>query len=146
MDYSRVVRFGETDAGGVVYFAELLKFCHEAYEAGLGAAGIDLKTFFASRGTTAVPIVRAQADFYGPMFCGDRITIALQPKLLTPDSFEISYEILGQPKAGAIAPKLAQALTRHVCIRTKDRHRCPLPERLMGWVQSDRLSDASDRI
>ena len=42
----RVIRFQETDAAGVVYFANLLALCHEAYEASLAHAGIALKPFF----------------------------------------------------------------------------------------------------
>jgi hypothetical protein len=29
----RTVRFGETDAAGVMHFHQLLRWCHEAYEA-----------------------------------------------------------------------------------------------------------------
>ena len=44
--YTRSIRFHETDAAGVVYFANVLVLCHEAYEASLAAAGIDLGEFF----------------------------------------------------------------------------------------------------
>ena len=148
-DYSRVIRFRETDAGGVVYFAELLAFCHEAYEARLAAAGLDLRAFFSRDGVVleergdaiALPIVHTQADFFKPMFCGDRITISLAPKQLTPNSFEIAYEVFGTAKNEAPAPKIAQALTRHVCIKTTDRRRCSLPQALVTWIDS--LSESS---
>lgn len=139
--YSRVVRFGETDAGGVVYFAELLGFCHEAYEDGLAAAGIDVRAFFSGEGTSlgergyavAVPIVHARADFYRPMFCGDRLTFSLLPKLLTSDSFEVTYEVFGSGES-ANGRKVAEALTRHVAIRMDNRRRCPLPDYLTNWI------------
>ena len=138
--YSRVVRFGETDAGGVVYFAELLGFCHEAYEDGLAVAGVDVRAFFSGKGTdltkrkyaVAVPIVHVQADFYRPMFCGDRITISLTPKLLTPDSFEVAYKVFGSGESAT--DRVAEALTRHVAIRTDNRRRCPLPDYLTNWI------------
>ncbi|MFS8118916.1 MAG: acyl-CoA thioesterase, partial [Microcoleus sp.] len=41
--YTRTVRFQDTDAAGVVYFANVLAMCHEAYEASLAASGINLK-------------------------------------------------------------------------------------------------------
>jgi 1,4-dihydroxy-2-naphthoyl-CoA hydrolase len=44
--YNRTVRFQDTDAAGVVYFANVLSMCHEAYEASLAASGINLKSFF----------------------------------------------------------------------------------------------------
>ncbi len=148
--YSRVVRFGETDAGGVVYFAELLGFCHEAYEAGLAAAGVDVRAFFSGEGAStdrgyavAVPIVHAQADFYRPMFCGDRLIFSLMPKLLTPDSFEVAYEVFG-PGESANGQKVAKALTRHVAIRTDSRRRCPLPDYLTNWIAAQ--SEPSELI
>ncbi|MBD2021122.1 1,4-dihydroxy-2-naphthoyl-CoA hydrolase, partial [Leptolyngbya sp. FACHB-36] len=42
--YSRTVRFSDTDAAGVVYFASALSICHEAYEASLAAVGVDLRS------------------------------------------------------------------------------------------------------
>ena len=47
--YTRTIRFHETDAAGVVYFANLLTLCHEAYEAALAEAGLDVKSFFFKR-------------------------------------------------------------------------------------------------
>lgn len=142
--YSRVIRFRETDAGGVVYFADLLAFCHEAYEAGLAAAGLDVRAFFSRDGAVlkereyaiAVPIVHTQADFFKPMFCGDRIAITLSPKQLTADSFEVTYTVFKKVRDKEPTPKIAQALTRHVCIKTSNRRRCPLPEALVTWIES----------
>ena len=137
--YSRVVRFGETDAGGVVYFAELLGFCHEAYEAALARAGVDVRAFFSAAGVVeeregevfgvAVPIVRTEADFFRPMFCGDRITISLVPQILSSDSFEVVYEVFSEREQS-----VAKALTRHVSIRVDSRCRCSLPSCLTNWL------------
>jgi 1,4-dihydroxy-2-naphthoyl-CoA hydrolase len=49
-DYFRTVRFADTDAAGVVFFANYLVFCHEAYEESLAANGIELQTFFKTTG------------------------------------------------------------------------------------------------
>lgn len=126
--YSRTIRFADTDAAGVVYFARLLSICHEAYEESLRQAAIDVQTFF-SRGAIAVPITHAEADFRRPLMCGDAITIQLIPRQITPDSFEVQYEVLHEEKVVAIA------LTRHVCIDTATRQRHPLTSRLLQWLQ-----------
>lgn len=137
-NYLRVVRFQETDAGGVVYFAELLGFCHEAYEDSLAKAGVDVRAFFSGSGLAdedgdqlaiAVPIVHAEADFFKPMFCGDHISISLMPARLTPNSFEVAYEVFSRD-----GQKVAKALTRHVAIWVDSRRRCPLPKYLMRWI------------
>ena len=72
--YQRIIRFQDTDAAGVVYFANVLAMCHEAYEESLAASGINLKAFF-SNSDIAIPIVHASVDFFRPMFCGDKIYI-----------------------------------------------------------------------
>lgn len=136
--YARTIRFHETDAAGVVYFANLLTLCHEAYEAALGSLGIDLKSFFSAVGGVAVPIVHAEADYHQPLFCGDAIAITLKPQQLSPHSFEIAYQITAPlGPAGThdpLAKPLAKALTRHVCIRTDVSRRHPLPLELTDWI------------
>lgn len=124
--YSRSIRFSETDAAGVVYFANVLTFCHEAYEASLIASGIDARSFFSNQ-EIAVPIVHAEVDYFKPMFCGDEITIALVPNVLEPSEFEISYKLLNQQS-------IAKALTRHVCIDPKTRSRQNLIPELLHWL------------
>ncbi len=126
--YHRTVRFQDTDAAGVVYFANVLSMCHEAYEASLAAAGIDLHTFF-SRAEVAVPIIHADVDFFKPMVCGDRLIIHLTARPLPDCVFEIDYRILHADR-GTL---LSQAHTRHVCIRRDTRSRHPLPTDMNHW-------------
>jgi 1,4-dihydroxy-2-naphthoyl-CoA hydrolase len=125
--YDRTIHFSETDAAGVVYFANVLTLCHEAYEASLVASGIEIRSFFSGK-EIAVPIVHAEVDFLKPMFCGDRITIQLAPNLLKPSEFEIRYHLSQESKQVGIA------LTRHVCISTKTRSRIELSASLRQWL------------
>ena len=91
--YQRTVRFQDTDAAGVVYFANVLTMCHEAYEESLDTSGINIKLFF-SNPNVAIPIVHASVDFFRPMFCGDKVSIHLSPCQLGKDNFEINYIIM----------------------------------------------------
>jgi 1,4-dihydroxy-2-naphthoyl-CoA hydrolase len=146
--YSRIIHFQETDAAGVVYFANLLTLCHEAYEASLAEAGVDLKQFFSSGGEVAVPIAHAAVDFHQPLYCGDRITITLTPRQLNPQSFEITYIITLQNRdeeegSEIDSRPLAQALTRHVCISLRDRRRQVLTSSLVGWIEGLEESEAA---
>lgn len=126
--HTRTIRFQDTDAAGVVYFANVLAMCHEAYEESLAASGINLKSFF-SNPAVAFPIVHASVDFLRPMFCGDKLLIQLTPKFLTDNEFEISYQIV------AAADKVvAQAITKHVCIDAARRTRIQLPEEISQWL------------
>ncbi|MEG3902571.1 thioesterase family protein [Microcoleus sp. B4-C5] len=129
--YTRTVRFQDTDAAGVVYFANVLAMCHEAYEASLAASGINLKAFF-SNSEVAFPILHASVDFYRPMFAGDRLMIQLTPKQVTGDEFEIAYQLFSEEVAERSA---AKALTKHVCIDAVSRTRKQLSEELMEWMR-----------
>jgi len=128
---NHTVQFQETDAAGVVYFANGLIICHGAYEASLAAVGVNLAKFFAP-GELAYPILRATIDFRQPMRCGDCLEIWLQPERLNHSSFEIQYRLTPhhQPETS-----LAQAVTRHVCIETRSRQRHPLSAQMDAWLQ-----------
>ena len=130
--YTRTVHFQDTDAAGVVYFANVLAMCHEAYEESLAASGINLKAFF-SNPEVAFPIIHASVDFYRPMFAGDRLMINLTPKQVTGNEFEIAYQVF--VVAGEVAGRsAAKAVTKHVCIDAASRTRKQLSEELMQWM------------
>ena len=129
--YARTVHFQDTDAAGVVYFANVLAMCHEAYEASLAASGINLKAFF-SNPDVAFPIIHASVDFYRPLFAGDRLMIQFTPKQVAGDEFEIAYKVFSGEVAGRSA---AKALTKHVCIDAGTRTRKQLSENLMQWMR-----------
>lgn len=57
--YQRKIFFADTDAAGVVYFANLLSICHEAYEEFLTNFYINLQDFFSSN-IIAIPIIHAE--------------------------------------------------------------------------------------
>ncbi|MGL4378427.1 MAG: acyl-CoA thioesterase [Microcoleaceae cyanobacterium] len=128
--YSRTIRFQDTDAAGVVYFANVLAICHEAYEASLAASDINLKTFFTTP-DLAIPIIHASVDFYRPMFCGDRVLIHLTPQYVSDNEFEIVYQLF---LAENPDKPLAKAITKHVCIDSINRKRQKLSEKLIKWI------------
>lgn len=143
--YCRTIRFHETDAAGVVYFANVLAFCHEAYEAALQESAIDFSQFFSASNRSPVPIAHAEADYFMPLFVGDRIAITLVPKQLTLYSYEIRYTLHYQSPLVDRSPNqskdqsksnrpIATALTRHVCIDKATRKKHPIDEHLTDWI------------
>lgn len=137
--YDRTVRFADTDAAGVVYFANLLSICHEAYEAALIELGVDVRSFF--RGTElAVPIVHAEVDFHQPLRCGDRLQVTVLPIRTAASEFEVRYEVRLSEHDRASSPAqtrdraACRGLTRHVCIDPKTRKRVTIPSMLQPWI------------
>ena len=131
--YVRTVRFQDTDAAGVVYFANVLAICHEAYEASLAAFGFNLKAFF-SNSKVAIPIINASVDFYRPMFCAEDLIIELKPQKLSDNEFEIVYQIF---IADVKNKPAAKAITKHVCIDPETRKRQILSEEIMQWLSAN---------
>jgi 1,4-dihydroxy-2-naphthoyl-CoA hydrolase len=135
--YTYTVTFNDTDAAGVVYFANVLSFCHHAYEASLQASGINLQSFFRNP-NLAVPIAEAQVKFLHPLFCGDLLRIDLCPSQVSGDTFVIDYQVwvVAKPESNAEQGRLAaQASSRHVAIEPQQRQRCALPAELQQWLQ-----------
>ena len=56
--YQRTIRLADTDAAGIVFFANYLVLCHEAYESALSAAGLPVQEFITS-GDVIVPIAKS---------------------------------------------------------------------------------------
>jgi len=129
--YRRTVHFADTDAAGVVFFANTLAICHEAYEEALGAAGIELRTFFSDTGVV-VPIAKSEASYLRPLRPGDGVRVTGVPAPLSADSYEIRFEItrLGSPDKIA-----GRVRTEHVCIDSRTRERRELPPALAAWVR-----------
>ena len=131
-EYHRTIHFGDTDAAGVVFFANYLVICHEAYEEALAAAGIDLKTFFSRHGVV-VPISQSHAEYLRPLTCGDKVRVTLAPVALAPDSFAVDYDLYRQGRPDKLA---ARVHTEHVCVATRTRRRGSLPPPLASWIRN----------
>jgi 1,4-dihydroxy-2-naphthoyl-CoA hydrolase len=130
--YHRTVRLADTDAAGVVYFARTLSLCHEAYEAALAAAGVDLNDLLGASGIV-VPISRSEADYKRPLRPGEKLQVSVTPALLSVNSFAVTFEIT---KLGPPAKSAARVRTEHVCTAPAKRERAPLPPALLAWVQA----------
>ena len=123
------IQFRDTDAAGVVYFANIISICHVGYEASLIDSSIDLK-LFVSNPDLAIPITHVSADFFKPLYCGDRVIIELTPQSIDNYRFEVKYQILTGDSQTA-----ATAITRHIAIDPTLRKRKELPVFLINWVE-----------
>jgi len=132
----RSVRFGETDAAGVMHFQQLLRWCHEAYEESLERFGLQAAEIFPTPGhipEVALPIVHCSADFRRPLVCGSALTIELKPTRLDPGCFEVRYRFSSDNQL------VAEGLTRHLAIRSDGRQRCELPQGINRWLEASAL-------
>ena len=132
----RTVRFGDTDAAGVMHFHQLLRWCHEAYEESLQRFGIAPAALFPTpqhRPEVALPIVHCRADYRRPLVVGDELEIVVAPTRLDPSGFEVAYRF------NLLGDEVARGLTRHLAISASSRQRCPLPEPVQRWLEAASL-------
>jgi 1,4-dihydroxy-2-naphthoyl-CoA hydrolase len=128
--YTRTIHFPDTDAAGVVFFANYLSICHEAYEEALGAAGLDVAIFF-SANAIVVPIAKSTAEYLRPLRVGDKVRVTVRPEPLSENSFALNYELT---RLNPIAKLAARVRTEHVSTSLQLRERVPLPAALAAWV------------
>ncbi len=156
LQLERRVRFGDTDAAGVIQFHQLLRWCHEAYEESLERFGIRADEIFprpewmiapppgqheaadpSGPGLRiALPIVHCSADYRRPLVCGDRLEVSLEPRQRDQGSFEVTYLFASN---GVHA---ATGLTRHRAITVASRQGCALPPAISAWLQASRPGEA----
>ena len=86
------VRFDEIDRAGIVYFADVLKYCHIVFEELLEEVTGGLEAFFQAA-EWAMPLVHAEADYQAPNRLGDRLTVALTVERLGTTSVTFAYTV-----------------------------------------------------
>ena len=143
LELERHVRFGDTDAAGVMHFHQLLRWCHEAWEESLERYGVAAAVVFPGcrdqeqRPQIALPVIHCEADFVRPVHGGDQLCLTLQPERINPGCFEVktAFTVLGD--------KVGNGLIRHLAIDTSSRQRCPLPEPIDRWLEASSMGQIS---
>src|SRR5438270_5706192 len=103
------IRFQHTDPAGIVFFTNILVYCHEAYEEFLRAGGMPLETFIGKR-DQALPLGHAEATFKRPFRAGQLVTVQLSVGRIGERSFRLEYDLFGEKE------HLATAATVHVSV------------------------------
>ena len=133
--FKRTVRFGETDAAGVVHFLELFKWCHEAWEESLEKYGIVLQEIFPTtqmntiQPDVALPVVHCEANYFQPLYVGDSINTELYPEKINDSSFIIRFNF---KKNG---DQIGLTNIKHVSINPITREKCPLSKPINLWLE-----------
>ena len=135
LSLKRTVRFGETDAAGVVHFLQLFKWCHEAWEESLEKYGIDLKDIFPmvllnnNNSYVALPVVHCDADYFKPLFVGDSINTEIYPEKISDSSFVLRFKF---KKNGE---QIGATNIKHVSINSLTREKCSLSKDINFWLR-----------
>lgn len=118
------IYYHDTDCGGVVYYANYLKYIEEARTEFFAGRGLDLCTL-AGKGTLFV-VARQEVDYKYPGFYGDELTIETTVTQVTGARIIFDHTITNRDKR-----LLVKALTTLVCV---DKNLKPqaVPEEMKG--------------
>jgi YbgC/YbaW family acyl-CoA thioester hydrolase len=88
--YHHVVQFQDIDAAGIVFFARIQEYFHDAYAAFLRAEGIPLEEAIRT-GRWAAPMKASEAHFLRPLRFGDAVSTALVRSRLDGSDLTMGY-------------------------------------------------------
>ena len=128
-EYRLRVRFQHTDPAGIVFFANILVYCHEAYEEFLRASGMPLEEFIGKR-EHSLPLGHAEATFKRPFRVGQLVTVRLKVGRIGDRSFRLEYDLFGQG-----GEHLATAATVHICVESGSGQSSPIPPQLRALLE-----------
>jgi len=90
--HRHVVRFGQTDCAGIVYFPNFFDIFQQVEEEFLVAIGHPLAQLISVQGR-GIPILHAEADFKRPVRYGDTLAVALCVTRLGNSSFSFGFTV-----------------------------------------------------
>jgi len=123
-EHSLTVPFQDIDAAGVVFYAHLFRYAHEAYEHFMQQIGCSLQELLAE-GSYLLPLVHAEADYRRPLRHGDKLHLELRLEKLGQTSFTLGYRVLGEDRT-----EHARLETVHVALDRTTQRPLILPDTL----------------
>ena len=99
-----VVRFGDTDPYGVVYFVSYFRYCHWGIEEFLRHLDLNPNDIFRNtKEKFGLPVVGAKCDFYRPVWYGEKLELHVSLKQVKPKVLVFNFEFYRPPEESVIA-------------------------------------------
>ncbi len=117
------VRLYDTDAAGIVFFANYFRIAHDAYQAFMKSIGHGLDRII-RQSDYLLPIVHAEADYKKPLVLGNTVKVFMKGQVKDA-SFVVFYTLMD---GGGIT--VAQLQTVHVAMDKKTGKKMALPEEI----------------
>lgn len=116
------VRFQEVDSAGIVFFARVFEYHHDAYEAWMRSIGFPLDPTVKDR-HHMLPLAHAEADYHAPILLGQEVEVRLRVAAVGTTSFTMASWI-----GTSAGEDLATVRTVHVCIDRGSKRPVHLPD------------------
>jgi YbgC/YbaW family acyl-CoA thioester hydrolase len=122
------VPFQDIDAAGMVFFARVFDYFHDAFVAHLASRGVSLPAVIAD-GEWGSPLAHAEADYKFPLRFGDAVRAEISRVELGETSFTLHHRIVSGEADGPLRVH-ATGRTVHVVIDRQAMRPRPLPDAL----------------
>lgn len=119
----RVVAFQEVDAAGILFYARIFDYFHDAYVGLLRDRGAPLESALRD-GSWVAPLNRAEAEYLRPLRFGDAIDVVVAAVRMQETEYAVEYRV---EVGGEVA---AVGRTRHVSVDPATFRRAPVPSML----------------
>lgn len=129
------VYYEDTDAGGVVYYANYLRFLERARTEWLRALGFEQDDLRARLGILFA-VRRVTADYLRPARFNDRLEVTVEPARVGPASIEFSQEVRRGHATGW--DTLCTASVRIACLDAAQFEPRPIPPEMTARIKPGR--------
>ena len=123
------INFYDCDPAGILFFANLFKFAHTAYEQMMESFKMSINFFDDDK--DVLPILAADSKFIKPIKAGDNIEISISVTVLKKSSFELSYSFKNEDEL------FAEVKTVHVCVDKSEFSKIEIPAELYDSLESN---------
>ena len=131
------VYYEDTDAGGVVYYANYLKYMERARTEWLRSLGVEQDTL--AKDLNVLFAVRSVAiNYKKPARFNDALTVNVVPNTLKPASISFKQDISQQ---GDEANLFTTSEVNVVCLNANDFSPNPIPKNLYQTIQSGEINN-----
>jgi 1,4-dihydroxy-2-naphthoyl-CoA hydrolase len=121
---TRPVRFQDIDAAGIIFFARVFEYLHDAFFECLASRGIDIAAVLSSR-AWGMPVVHAEADYRRPLRFGDAVAVELDSADIGESSLTARYTIRDASERARV---YCEGRTVHVFIDRDTSRTRPVPD------------------
>ena len=122
------ISFYDCDPAGILFYANLFKFAHKAYEALISS--FDLPINYFENNEYVVPIIHAEGDYSIPMKPGVEINVSVEVTQIRKSSFELSYKFINNN-----SKVCAEVKTVHVFVDNKSFEKISIPVQVLKKIE-----------
>ncbi|MEI7812300.1 MAG: acyl-CoA thioesterase [Ignavibacteria bacterium] len=121
------VNFYDADPAGVLFFGNIFRLAHSAFEEMLENSGIGKEYFFNEK--YAVPLIHTEADYRKPILPNTKVTAEVEVVAIKETSFEMKYTFRNE--AGEFCTTVKAV---HVFIDLPAWKKTGIPDRLREFL------------